>query len=370
MPQITQINIDDVISRAPVIEPLDAAWISENPPHAYICAQGFEDRCDAMARLIASCGAQLQHVVVISLRSNSEKDQENGRRVRELLAPHSVHAPVVIDGDEPGAHLRIRSALGGDAFMQNEDSHVLLDISVAANRACLRALECFLRSNCQLTAAYTEAAVYHPEHKAFLENEALWMSDDSLGTEKGVEDIGTSDEFPGEHLEAASNVVVLLPSFRHERSAAVISHIDPALLVEPSDDVIWILGRPHLDQDLWRRDAMRKINRISEDAKVYEASTFDYREAWRVLEGIYRERWESSNITLSPLGSKMQALAVALFCLRHPDVRILLSTPQKYNSQQWSEGVRALWRISFGPAREFLCDILQADTLHLDGIDL
>jgi hypothetical protein len=370
MPNITQFSIDDVISRAPVIASIDAAWISDNPPHAYVCAQGFEERCDAMARLVASSNVRLQYVVVFSLRSNSEKDRENGRRMIDLLAPLSAYPPVIVEMDEPVAHRRIRGALGGDAFMDNENNHVLLDISVAANRLCLRALECFLRSNCQLTVAYTEAAVYHPEQNAFLVNEAVWMSDDSLGTEKGVEDISPSDDFPGEHLEAASNVVVLLPSFRHERSAAVISHVDPALLVEPSDDVIWILGRPHLDQDLWRRDAMRKINRIPEDAKVFEASTFDYREAWRVLEGIYRERWESSNITLSPIGSKMQALAVTLFCIRHSDVRVLLSIPQTYNAQQWSEGVRALWRISFGPAHEFLRDILQADTLRLEGIEL
>ncbi len=115
---------------------------------------------------------------------------------------------------------------------------------------------------------------------------------------------------------------------------------------------------------------MRKINRITDEAKVFEASTFDYREAWRILEQIYSECWEGSNISLSPLGSKMQALAVTLFCIRHPDVRVLLSTPLQYNSQQWSEGVRDLWRVSLGSAREFVNDILRAGTLQLEGIDL
>ena len=115
---------------------------------------------------------------------------------------------------------------------------------------------------------------------------------------------------------------------------------------------------------------MRKINKITDEAKVFEASTFDYRESWRVLEQIYSECWEGSNITLSPLGSKMQAMAVTLFCIRHPDVRVLLSTPQQYNSQQWSEGVRDLWRVSLGSAREFVNAILRAGTLQLEGIDL
>ncbi len=370
MPFISQVSIDDTIANSPIVESLNAEWLRSSPPSIYVCAQGFEDRCSAVAALLSAEGTCLKRVIVISLRSNSEKDQENGRRVVEMLKSQSQSEPILIDGDEPGFHTRMASALGGGSNSLTEDDHVLLDISVAANRVCLRAIESFLRHNCQLTVAYAEAAVYHPEATAFHDDEAAWMSEDSLGTEKGVENISPCEEFLGEHLEAASNVVVLLPSFRHERSEAVISHVDPALLINPTDNVIWVLGRPHLDQDRWRCDAMRKINKITDQAKVFEASTFDYREAWRILEEIYDKCWETSNITLSPLGSKMQAMAVTLFCIRHPDVRVLLSTPQQYNTQQWSEGVRDLWRVSFGSSREFMDDILRAGSLQLEGIHL
>ena len=370
MPFISQICIDEVIANSPTVDSLNADWLRSSHPTVYVCAQGFEDRCTEVAELLSAEKTPLKRVVVISLRSNSDKDQENGRRVIEMLRSQTECDPILFDGDEPGFHSRMVSALGGRSNSLTEDDHILLDISVAANRACLRAIDSFLRHNCQLTVAYAEAAVYHPEEQAFRNNEATWISEDSLGTEKGVEDISRCEEFLGEHLDAASNVVVLFPSFRHERSAAVISHVDPALLINPTDDVIWVLGRPHLDQDLWRRDAMRKINKITDEAKVFDASTFDYREAWRILEQIYNERWEGSNITLSPLGSKMQALAVTLFCIRHPDVLVLLSTPQQYNSQQWSDGVRDLWRVSFGSAREFVSEILRAGTLKLEGLDL
>jgi len=276
---------------------------------------------------------------------------------------------VVIDGDSGDFQSQLATALGIDGGQGSGTIHVLFDISVAANRLCLRALDVLLKSKCELTVAYTESTTYHPEQADFEANEAVWTSDDSLGTEKGVEGIRPSDEFPGEHLDAASNVIVLLPNFRHERSSAVISHVDPALLTRSTDDVVWILGRPHLDKDIWRRDAMRKLNRISEEAKVLEASTFDYRETWRLLESLYRERWETSNITVSPLGSKMQALAVTLFCLRHPDVRVLFSTPQQYNTQQWSEGIRDVWRVSFGDSAEFFGEICDAGSLQLEGFE-
>jgi len=370
MPQITQISIDEIVSLAPLVEVIDDATWNVSPPNAFICAQGFEDRCDAIARLLVSRNVRLKSVVLITLNSNSKEDEENGRRIVEMLAPLATRAPVLINGDDSTFSRQLKDALGGGEFIEDEENHILLDISVAANRACIRLLANCLEFDCQLTVGYAEAATYHPTSEEFKNDESVWMSEDSLGTEKGVEDISPSEELPGEHLEAASNVVVLLPSFRHERSAAIVSHVDPALLMKTSDDVIWIVGRPHLEDDLWRRDAMRRLNRIADDAKVCEASTFDYREVWRILESIYNDRWEASNITLSPLGSKLQAIGVTLFCLRHSDVRVLFSVPQQYNRKQWSHGVRDLWRISFGSGRSFLSRVRRAGEIRMDGFDV
>lgn len=369
MPHITQIPIEEVLSLAPKVVPFDGAWLTAHTPNAFICAQGFEDRCDAIAHMLASHNIRLDAVVIITLDSNSEEDMTNGKRIAEMLAPLSTREPVFLNGDEPCFQQRLVNALGGDGLVSDIHRHILLDISVAANRACIRAFASCLEFDCQLTVGYAEAEVYHPTVEEFSKNGAVWMSEDSLGTEKGVDDISPSEEFSGQHLDAASNVVILLPSFRHERSAAVVSHIDPALLMKPNDDVIWVLGCPHLTEDLWRRDAMRTLNRIADDAKVYEASTFDYREVWRTLESIYDAKWETSNITLSPLGSKLQAIGVTLFCSRHPDVRVLFSVPKQYNRNQWSHGIRGLWRITFNSGREFLADTRRAGAIRLDGFE-
>jgi hypothetical protein len=112
---------------------------------------------------------------------------------------------------------------------------------------------------------------------------------------------------------------------------------------------------------------MKKINRITDGAKVLEASTFDYRETWRVLESIYHDHWANSNLTISPLGSKLQAVAVVVFCVRHSDVRILFSTPSRYNVKQWSAGVRDTWRLSFGRIGDFVSRALEAGCLRLEG---
>ena len=367
MPSISQCSIEDVISQSPGVTRLNVQDLVSNSPSILICAAGFETRFDAVARLVLSSGLRLRQVILVTLASNTEKDRENCAKLVAMLSPISDRPPVVINGDASGFVEELRSLVMMEDADNRDAAHVLFDTSVAANRLILRTLQVLLESDCELTIGYTEAEIYHPEQTEFETNETAWTSDESLGTEMGVQEITRSNEYPGEHLDALSNVVVLLPNFRHERSAAVISQTDAALLNRATDDVVWILGRPHLEKDVWRREAMRKINRIGDDAKVLEASTFDYRQTWALLESIYQERWETSNLTISPLGSKLQAVAVTLFCFRHSDVRVLFSTPKKYNTEQWSDGVRESWQISFGDVGDFASRVREPGRLRIEG---
>jgi hypothetical protein len=77
-------------------------------------------------------------------------------------------------------------------------------------------------------------------------------------------------------------------------------------------------------------------------------STFDYQDSLRILEKIHLERANTFRLTLSPMGSKMQALGAALFCCLHPDVRVVFVTPREYNAAHYSEGCKATWMIDFG----------------------
>jgi hypothetical protein len=128
--------------------------------------------------------------------------------------------------------------------------------------------------------------------------------------------------------------------------------VDPWLLSNPKDKVVWLIGVPHLDEDRWRLEAMKKINDISDRVPQYQVSTFDYKETLQVLEHLYVEKAETHTVTLSALGSKMQALGTALFCYIHPDVRVILSTPKEYNAAQYSEGCKNVWEIDFGAVDE------------------
>ena len=110
---------------------------------------------------------------------------------------------------------------------------------------------------------------------------------------------------------------------------------------------------------------MKKINDIDKDIPQYEVSTFNYKEVLRILEKIYTEMSETHTITVSPLGSKMQALGTGIFCYMHPDVRIIFAMPKEYNATQYSKGYKSVWQIEFGPLKELRHKLDQVGTLRV-----
>ncbi len=156
---------------------------------------------------------------------------------------------------------------------------------------------------------------------------------------------------------------MLFPSFKKDRTQAVITHVDPSLHNVSNvsgERVVWLLGLPHLPEDEWRLEAMRDINCLkNENCPQIEVGTFDYRDALTKLESVYQQRWRDYRLTISPLGSKLQALGTSLFHHMHPEIRIVFCVPKKYNAKKYSEGCKGLWEIEFGPLSK-LCEVLSS----------
>ena len=93
---------------------------------------------------------------------------------------------------------------------------------------------------------------------------------------------------------------------------------------------------------------MREINKILDSAPSYEVSTFDYKETLEILERIYQARDCKYHVSISPLGSKMQSVGIALFWYMRQEVSIVFAMPEEYNARQYSEGCKDTWQIEFG----------------------
>ena len=333
---------------APIVELRPADLAGDRADDLFLCALGFEPRCVTIPKQLRDAGYRADRALFLTYGTNLDDNAVNLGEVESILRGLAPHVDT-IEVDAPEFSIRLRAALQvAITAAATQRACVTIDLSVMANRLVLKCLQTLLEYDVSLRILYSEAAVYYPTQDDYETEPEKWATDGVLGLEQGVGDVIPSIEQAGYALDPCPDAVLLFPSFKAERSKAVISFVDPSLLNNANDKVVWLVGVPHLPSDQWRMSAMRHLNSIEASSKQYEVSTFDYRETLKVLEQLYGEMSERYQITLSPLGSKMQAVGTALFCYLHPDVRVVLSTPKQYNAAQYSRGCKATWRIDLG----------------------
>ncbi|MGA2158708.1 MAG: hypothetical protein ABSG90_05780 [Dehalococcoidia bacterium] len=228
---------------------------------------------------------------------------------------------------------------------------VTLDISVLADRLVMSTLAILLEYDIDLRIIYSEAEVYHPTKLEYESDKQRWRDESSLGLERGVVQVDVSREYPGQFLDILPDAIIVLPTFKPDRTRAIISRIDPALLRNSRDKVTWLLGVPRLEENSWRVDALREINEIPDTAPQIEVSTFKYKHTLEKLEDLYKKYSANYQLTLCPIGSKLQSVGASLFCYIHPDIRVMFAIPEEYNAKQFSDGCLATWKIDLGSLR-------------------
>lgn len=355
--RIRRISLADIADRLPA--PMEWGSTYKCPGgDLYICALGFEPRCLSVSDQMAKDGTRFEHCLYLEYMTNVDDNQRTLGPLKKNLEKlsESIHC-LNADAEDFAAQMsglleRLLSAGTPDRTLS-----VYLDISGFANRFVISTLRAILEARCNLVVLYAEANIYHPTEGEYRAEPLRWSDEDQLGLERGVSNVRISRAFPGAHQDQLPDCIILFPSFRATRSLNVVSAIDPAYLLESNPDIIWMVGVPHLPEDGWREDVMREVNRVGESSTSYSVSTFDYRESMRALERVYEENGGQRNFTISPLGSKMQAVGIALFCAYRDDVRIMESVPKEYNASSYSEGSKALWRIEFG-GTDALCSAL------------
>ena len=368
MPKISKVYLGDVISKLEDIGPLEIDRLPhDGPEDVFLCALGFEPRCLTLPSRLHEAGYKAKRAYFFKYATNLDDNATNLHLLEGHLsgiAP-SVESVEVDTSDFPKRLRNLLDSVVSEASQQ--PPRITLDISVTANRLLLRCIKILLEYDVCLRIVYSEAEVYYPSEAQYQQDPKRWEAHDSLGLERGVGDVTVSIEHPGNALDPLPDSLFLIPSLKADRSKAVISHVDPSLLQNPGEKVIWLLGVPHLPQDRWRVDAMKRANGISQETRQFNVSTFDYKETLRRLESLHDQLADANALTLSPLGSKMQALGATLFCYMHPDVRVIFSSPKEYNAAQYSKGCKDMWMVNFGVLNAVREKLDQVGTLRIDG---
>jgi len=344
MPQLREISFEEATAGLPTVQSLRADDISaESRDTLFLCALGFEDRCLSVPEFLADSGYRTARAIVFEYPIN-EQDNERNRSglVRSLERISSEQIPLqVAPVDFPQILDRaLHSALGQHGCGQK--LFVTFDISACSSRLILEVLGALLVRDIGLRIAYSEAAVYHPTRQEWDTQPNDWLEDAGFGMARGVVSIWESSVYPGCNPDHLPNLLVAFPTFKRERTQKLISSSEAQV-----QKTVWIVGVPHLPENRWRVEAMRDINALTPKEECYEVSTFGYTDCLTTLEDIYRKYQDTRHVLVSPLGSKLQDVAIAVFLQLRPDVSVWFSTPKEYNPNQYTEGTLDLWRIDF-----------------------
>jgi hypothetical protein len=355
MKRIHSIEINEIISKLPeIVEASEDNLVARIPDRTcslFLCALGFERRCRRVAHVLAEGTWTSSACAFFEYSTNQEFNEINRPDLLQSLECLGKTVQGLACDDEDFFQ-RLRGIVGQAVSSRDVEPTVLFDISGCSNRLLFESLKILLEYDIRLVALYSESEDYHPTLDEYTREREKWASEEKLGLQRGVSAVLDSRGFPGLHVDQLPDCAVMIPNFRKERALAIIHKIDPSLIRTPGDNVIWLVGIPHLEGNRWRMKAMREINELDQlphsGARQIEVSTFDYRDCLASLERIYAERVTKFRFWLAPMGSKLQALGAALFCYRRLDVKVVFAVPREYNAKQYSEGCRSSWFIDLG----------------------
>lgn len=314
-------------------------------PATYIGAAGFEDRATSMLDYAISEETQLENAIAIKYRPFDRRNRVS--EFRDRLA--KVGAQTIwttFDRYDPQkfskAILPILESLNS--------SYILVDISAMSKFLITVFLQAIRKKPNPLTIVYAEAEIYHPTREEFeVKKNELGATPDFLTTD--VYKILTTTSLSSVSMQGYPVLLSAFPTFNHTEIVALYNELSPK-------HMILLEGEPHEEQDKWRLEAIREVNRRVTDNPDYSCesevlSTFDYISNIEALEEIYQKYCYTHKILLSPTGSKLQTIATFMLKQLHPDVQIVYPVTKAFIGE-YSEECRALWCIHFAKFSDFI----------------
>lgn len=347
MPYIYEVEMMDVISKLPNISLLqiDKEFWGNVKDDLFLCALGFEDRSTHIPRMLVENNEyKCDQTIYFEYATNLEDNEINREELMHALQNFS-ETTLSVQCDTDYFTTTFRQTIL--TLCQKCDCpKITFDISSCSSKLLLHVMKVLMDYNVELRIVYSEAAIYHPTIEE-TKNENLAL--DEIYLTEGASTVYPSREYPGNNIDALPEAIIAFATFNPDRTQVVISYIDENLLGKASDRVIWIIGRPHLDENQWRIDYLEKINNIPPTSQIYYLSTFDYKDTVKCLYKLYERHSMQYHLTISPLGSKMQSIGIALFHYMKPEISIMFAPPIRYNANKYSEGCKDIWKIDFGP---------------------
>lgn len=228
-------------------------------------------------------------------------------------------------------------------------NRVYVDISGMSRLLIVQVLVALLATEAPVTIVYGEAESYPPSRDQFDSDRKDHTGLVPGYLSSGIFEIAATPELASVSMPGEAIRLLAFPSFDPSQLANLLQELQPTY-------VDLVHGLPPAVENRWRREAIRTLNSWSLEPlrkkNDHEACTRDYRETLRILLEIYRKRSMFDRLVVAPTGSKMQAVAVALFRAVLYDVQVVYPTPQIFTEpDRYTVGTRQLYELDL-PTRE------------------
>ena len=371
MTRFARLDIGSIVAELPPPTPIEQARASCD---LFVAALGFEERCSALAARLSSESRESK--ALIALYSTNLEDNE---KQREPLAKALAHTGRVAEY-YPVASGEFLRALSQEILALDDAvtrPRVFVDISAMTGSLILgvfRVVTSLL--DVDLVIGHTKALHYGPSREEFRHSrqkpeDESWDAEDDRGlaVDHGVSELRYSVDFQGSHVPGLDDLMVILPGFGQDRARAAIAFVNPAYLLAPDGHVKWMLGTPSEPRNGWRIEALVRTNHIPSSDVLCHVSDSDYRDVVSALDAVYRRSQFKENVTVVPLGTKMQTVGVALHCLLRPAVRVLVADPLRYRADAYSHGVGESTALEFGSVSALRALVRSVDSLVVQSGD-
>lgn len=357
--QVRQLDIADVLKRLPAASPLEESL--DKPVDWVICPVGFEDRTfHALQTIAASKEPRSISLLFLTYPTNIQDNVRHDKEFRAAAASMRDVAALEYRRTEFAAQLE--GALGRVA----DDSCVTVDISTCSSYLFYPLMRQLLSRDLRIRIAYTEAQSYYPSRQEWdvvaerAKDEGLFVTafENADFQSSGIDDVYPYAPFAEMNAGNRPSCLVAIPNFNAARMSAIVTR-DREINKTPFKGIIWIVGAPPSSENAWRAEAVSRTNLLENvaDKNLRAISTFDYKNALETLEDIWLERRYGFQMSIAPLGSKMQHLGTFLFLALHQEVGLWLAEPRQYRAARFSQGVGQAWVVDLGSTKDLRNDL-------------
>lgn len=314
-----------------------------------ILSAGFEDRSFEFISKVKL--KESTYVILIGFENDIVSNDETYQKYYSLINSYVSSANIFkssIIQDNP----RLFSTSLSEALMTipRKVNNICIDISgMPTHSICMtfKAVRDF-RPNHRQKIIYTSAKEYHPTKEEYSklkqrQKEGVEYMPSSLSKEMSQNLILNC--FSGQRTNEGQSCLVLFAGYEVHRSAGVIDNVNPSML-------LLLYGKPEGEGLQWRLELSQELHRKFETSRksgVEVVSTLNIQESLDYLDEYYEYLYDSYDLTIAPVCSKMHAVASYLFWEVYREVQLIFPLPVGYLTEKRAMHVDKTYQMSLQP---------------------